>query len=286
MHWKAKTLLRGMREAVDVAEKMYQLGKRILSDAFPRKVHAVRIPSCRGYFQREEDGEIRNKLKSLKKGGNVKTLILYGPTGHGKVYSAANLMKQLYTKKLGKKPTIVWTINANSQTTMLESYCSLAKEIGLTEEATVAIQELSLLSRTSEGRRYHINLQNQCRKNAYDEALKQIHEEVMKKLTNHSPWVLLIKDPSKNMSSRFWPQPGDPSVGHGLVIMTTQYPRLLANEGGDHSLEKVFIGKMTNEDAVKFLAAKSEIPATGADKTYAQDIAVKKLRCIPQDIAK
>ena len=295
MHWKAKALLRGVRDTLDVAERIYQLGKKILSDAIPSTVHAVRIPPCRGYFQREEDEEIRSKLKSLCKNGNVscvKTLILHGPIGHGKEYSAANLMNQLLrssTKKilnLQERPAILWTINANSQATMLESYCSLAKEIGLIEEAKVANQELSLLSRTSEGRQYQVNLQNQCQKNAYDVALKQIYEEVMKDLRHHSPWVLLIKGPSEDMVSRFWPQPGDPNVGNGLVVITTQFPKLLAKEGGDHSLEKVLIAKMKNEDAVKFFAAKSGIPAIGADKTYAQHIIVKKLMCNPQDIAK
>ena len=295
MHRKAKPLLRDVREAVDLAERIYQLGKRILSDAFP-KVHAVKIPSCRGsYFQRGEDGEIWNKYKRLCKNGNVscvKTLMLHGPTGHGKEYSAANLMNQLYRNKnklknlRAPRPAILWTINAKSQATMLDSYCSLAEEIGLTEEAKVANQELSLLSRTSEGRQYQINLKNQCQKNAYDEALNQIYEKVMKKLRHYSPWVLLIKGLSEDMPSRFWPQPGDPNVGNGLVVITTQYSKLLAKEGGDHCLEKVFIGKMKNEDAVKLLADKSGIPAISADKTYAQDIAVKKLMRVPQDIAK
>ena len=295
MHqWKAKTFFQGPREALDLAERFYQFVKRILSDAFP-KVDAVRIPPCRGYFQREEDAEIWKKYKSLCKNSNVscvKTLMLHGPTGYGKEYSAANLMNQLYRNRnklknlLVGRPAIFWTINANSQTTMLESYCSLAKELGLTEEAKVATQELSLLSRTSEGRQYQISLQNQCQKNAYDEALNQIYEEIKKKLRHHTPWVLLIKGPSEDMSSRFWPQPGDPNVGNGLVVMTTQYSRLLAKEGSDHSLEKVFIGKMKNEDAVKFLATESGIPATGSDKTYALDMAVKKLMCVPQDIAK
>ena len=279
---------------MDLTETIYQLGKRILSDAFPRKVPAVRIPPCRGYFQREQDGEIWNKYKSLCKNGKescVKTLILHGPTGHGKEYSAANLMNQLYRKKTKLKnllwrPAILWTLNANSKVTLLESYCSLAKEIGLNEEAKVAKQELSLLSRTSEGRQYQINLLNQCQKDAYDEALNQIYEEVRKNLRRHSPWVLLVKDPSEDVPSRFWPQSGDPNIGDGLVVMTTQYPRLFAKEGGYHSLDKVFIGEMKNEDAVKFLAAKSGIPAIGADKTYAQDIVVKKLMCLPQDIAK
>lgn len=304
MHWMIQSLLtnvKGVVSVVDVAEKLYRLGTTVLGHGFPRKVHAVRIPSCRGYFQRKEDGEIRNTLKTLFKNGNfpcVKTLILYGPTGHGKEYSAANLMNQLYTNTLHlrsrwsklknfRKRPIVWTINAHDQTEMLDSYVSLAEEIGLKEEAKAANHEISLLSRTSEGRQYHINLQSQFHQNAYDEALKQIYDKVMKKLRHHSSWVLLIKDPTKEMSrfKRFWPQPGDPSFGNGLVIMTTQCPKLLLKEGGDLSLKKVLIGKMANKDAVAFLASKSGIPATGTDKTYAEDIAVNKLHSNPQDIA-
>ncbi|KAL9972982.1 hypothetical protein ACROYT_G019383 [Oculina patagonica] len=168
---------------------------------------------------------------------------------------------------------------------MFESYRSLAKKIGLTEEANVANQELSLLSRTSEGRQHHINLQSQCRKNAYDEALSQIYENVMKELRRHRSWVLLIEDPSEDMSSRLWPQPGDRSFGNGLVIVTTQNPKLLAKEGGDYTLEKVEIGKMTDEDAVNFLSKKSGIPATGANKKPAEDMAIRRLKCVPQDIA-
>ena len=268
--------------------------------AFSRKVHAKNIPPCPGYFQREEDREIRNKLKRLYKSGDescVKTLVLHGQTGYGKKYSAANLMNQLYTRSLRlrprwnilwntrHRPTILWTIHANNQTRLLESYCSLAGEIGLKEEARVAIQELSLLSRTSEGRQHQINLQSQCKQNAYDEALKQIYEKVMENLSHRRLWVLLIEDPSEDMSTRFWPQPGDRNFGSGLVIVTTQNPKLLAKEGGDYSLKKVEIGKMTNKDAVKLLANKSGIPLTGADKNSAEDLAVKVLKCVPQDIA-
>lgn len=298
MRRKISSLVSDVNKVVDLIRNFEWLGGKV-SGAFSPNVHATRIPPCRGYFQREEDKEIRSKIKSLYKNGNiscVKTLLLHGPSGHGKDYSAANLMNQLYTNTLSlpflgilrsvrHRPTILWTIHANNQTTMFESYRSLAKKIGLTEEANVANQELSLLSRTSEGRQYHINLQSQCRKNAYDEALEQIYEKVMKELRRHRSWVLLIEDPSEDMSSRLWPQPGDRSFGNGLVIVTTQNPKLLAKEGGDYTLEKVKIGKMTDEDAVNFLAKKSGIPAVGADKKSAEDMAIKRLKCVPQDIA-
>ena len=287
----------------ELGNSAYKLGI-LFNYRFPRKVHAVRIPAC-GVFQRKEDFEIRNELIRLCKNGTnssrVKTLILHGPAGHGKMYSAANLMDQLYSKPLRSRyfwnkpwnfrnrPTILWTINAKNEATMLESYCSLAKEIGLTEEAKVANQELSLLSRTSEGRQYHINLQNQCQENAYDEALKQIYEEVMIKLKHQGSWVLLIQGPKEDGSShqQFWPQTGDPSFGNGLVIMTTESQKLRPNEeGDDYPLAKVSINKMTNEDAVRFFAKSSGIRLTGVDLKNAEFIAVKLANCIPQDIAK
>ena len=291
---------------VEVAQNLYKLGKEAIGIAIARKDHALRIPPCRGYFPREEDAEIREKLKNLcqsRNSSSVKTLVLHGPRGHGRQYSAANVMNQLYTSRicnsfllrseerkqwfLLEKPTIKWTVNATNARTLLESYCSLAEEIGLTEEAKIANQLLSLHSRTSEGRQIHMYLHDHCHTDAYDEALKQIYEGVMKKLRHQDSWVLLIEGPAENVAAleNFLPQPGDRRFGNGLVIMTTKDPSLLIKGGRDSCLEKVYIGKMTNSDAVKFLESKSSIVATGSDKMYAEDIAVKMLKCIPQDIA-
>ena len=285
-----------MRTMLELLKEGYKFVE-LIRHRFPRKVDAVRIPPRRGFYQRKEDKEVMNTLKRLCKNGNssrVKTLILHGPAGHGKVHSAANLMDQLYTKPVRSRffwnkpwnfrnrPTILWTINAKNKATMLESFCSLAKEIGLTEQAKVANQELPLFSRTSEGRQYHMSLQNQCQENAYDKPLKQIYEEVMKTIRRHGSWVLLIEGAKEDRSSQqqFWPAPGDPSLGNGLVIMTTEDSKLLQEEGDDYPLAKVFIGKMMKEDAVKFLAKKSGIPLT--DAACFANLA----HCIPQDIAK
>ena len=267
----------------------------LIRHRYPTKVHAVRIPHRRGFYQRKEDKEVMNKLKHLCKNGNssrVKTLILHGPPGHGRVHCAANLMDQLYTKPVRSRffwnkpwnfrnrPTILWTINATNEATMLESFCSLAKEIGLTEQAKAANQELSLLSRTSEGRQYHMNVQNPFEENVY--ALKHIYEKVMKTLRRQGSWVLLIEGAKEEKSIRhqFWPAPGDLSLGNGLVIMTTEDSKLLQEKGVDYPLAKVFIVRMTEEDGAKFLAKISDIHYTVA-KRFA-----KVTHCIPQNIAK
>ena len=267
----------------------------LIRHRYPTKVHAVRIPHRRGFYQRKEDKEVMNKLKNLCKNGNssrVKTLILHGPPGHGRVHCAANLMDQLYTKPVRSRffwnkpwnfrnrPTILWTINATNEATMLESFCSLAKEIGLTEQAKAANQELSLLSRTSEGRQYHMNVQNPFEENVY--ALKHIYEKVMKTLRRQGSWVLLIEGAKEEKSIRhqFWPAPGDLSLGNGLVIMTTEDSKLLQEKGVDYPLAKVFIVRMTEEDGAKFLAKISDIHYTVA-KRFA-----KVTHCIPQNIAK
>ena len=307
-------MLRGIsdvKELVKTAHAFWNFGKEILSTNILGKDPPSLIPPCAGHFSRTEDAEMRKKLKTLCQGGKspsvVKTLLLQGPSGHGKNHSAANLMATIYTTRITnsfrsradqdkpklflKKPTIRWTLNATNKQTLFDSYRSLAKAIGLIEEATDAYMELPLHSRTLEGRRYQMHLRNLCEKNAYDEALEQIYAKVMKELRQKGSWVLYIKgSTAEKVASlrRFWPQPGDNRFGNGLVIMTTGdgNSKHLFRDEDDSVLQKVHIGKMTDEDSVQFLQRKTGITATGGDTTNAEDIAIKMLKCNPQDIAK
>ena len=307
-------MLRGIsdvKELVKTAHAFWNFGKEILSTNILGKDPPSLIPPCAGHFSRTEDAEMRKKLKTLCQGGKspivVKTLLLQGPSGHGKNHSAANLMATIYTTQITnsfrsqadqdkpklflKKPTIRWTLNATNKQTLFDSYRSLAKAIGLIEEATDAYMELPLHNRTSEGRLYQMHLRNLCEKNAYDEALEQIYAKVMKELRQKDSWVLYIQgSKTEKVASlrRFWPQPGDNRFGNGLVIMTTGEcnTKLLFGEEDDSVLQKVYIGKMTDEDSVQFLQRKTGITATGGDTTNAEDIAIKMLKCNPQDIAK
>lgn len=274
----------------------------------PRTCSAIRIPPGGVYFWREEDEEIRRKLEILCKrevSSVVKTLLLHGPSGYGKLYSAANLMYTLHTRPISnvflsktdqgkfkniflKEVPIKWTLDVTSKRTLFESYRSLAKEIGLIEEAKAANSEIALYSRTPEGRQHQMNLQHHYQKDAYDEALKQMYEEVMKRLREQSSWVLLVEGPTENVAAlrNFWPQPGDRGSGNGLVIITTHYPSILPFENADDStLQRVHIGEMTHNDAVDFLVKKTGMASSGSDAKYAKDIVIKMLKCNPQDIA-
>lgn len=296
-----------------MANSFRWLGKRVFNHVWqqiwqnsPRTSSAIRIPHCSGYFWREEDEEIRRKLEILCKGevsSVVKTLLLHGPLGYGKLYSAPNLMHRLYTRPISnvflsktnqgkfkniflKEVPIKWTLDLTSKRTLFESYCSLGKEIGLTEEAKAANSEIEIYSRTPEGRQHQMNLQHHYQKDAYDEALKQMYEEVMKRLREQSSWVLLVKGPTEKVAAlrNIWPQRGD--RGNGLVIITTHYPSMLPFENADDStLQRVHIGEMTHNDAVDFLVKKTGVASSGSDAKYAEDIAIKMLQCNPQDIA-
>ena len=282
------------------------LGKRVFNHVWqqiwrnsPRTSSAIRIPHCRRYFWREEDEEIRRNLEILYKGemsSVVKTLLLHGPSKYRKLYSAANLMHTLYTRpisnvflsKTDRQVPIKWTLDATSKRTLFESYRSLAKEIGLTEEAKDANSEIALYSRTPEGRQHQMNLQHHYQKDAYDEALTQIYEDVTKRLREQSSWVLLVEGPPEKVAAlrNYWPQPGDRGSGNGLVIITTHYPSILPFENADDStLQRVHIGEMTYKDAVDFLVKKTGMASSGSDAKYAKDIAIKMLKCNPQDIA-
>ena len=300
-----------VKEWVTTFQEIWKLGQEIIRTASSRKNYASRIPTRIAYFEREEEAEMREKLKILCKGRNsnsvVKTLLLHGPSGYGKHYSAANVMDTIYTSRITnsfvsrtdqsktkfflQKPAIRWTLNATNTRTLFESYSSLAKEIGLIDEAKAAYWELLLHSRTSEGRQYQMYLHDRSEKDAYDEALEQIYERVMRALGQNDSWVILIEGSSEKVASlrRFWPQPGDSGFGNGLVIMTTgdnNNSKLLFGDEDDSVLQKVYIGKMTNHDAIQFLESKTDMKATGIDTKYAKDIAVDMLKCNPQDIAK
>ena len=300
-----------VKELVTTFHEILKIGQEIIRTASSRKNYASRIPTRIAYFARKEEAEIRGKLKILCKGRNsnsvVKTLLLHGPSGYGKHYSAAKVMDTIYTSRIInsfvsrtdqsktkfflQKPAIRWTLNATNTRTLFESYSSLAKEIGLIDEAKAAYWELTLHIRTSEGRQYQMYLHDRSEKDAYDEALEQIYEEVMRALGQNDSWVILIGGSSENVASlrRFWPQPGESGFGNGLVIMITgdnNNSKLLFGDEDDSVLQKVYIGKMTNHDAIQFLQSKTDMKATGSDTNYAKDIAVDMLKCNPQDIAK
>ena len=295
---------------VKTAHAFWNCGKEVFGPNFLRKDAPSWIPPCAGYFPRTEAAEIRKKLRTLCQGGKnssvVKTLLLHGPSGHGKNYLATNLMTTICTSRITnsllsrtdqrkpklflEKSTIRWTLGATNKETLFESYISLAKAIGLNEEANDAKKKLLTCITTDEGRLYQSHLKDHCQENAYDEALEQIYEKVMKELGKKASWVLYIKGFTAEMVAlrRFWPQPGDSRFGNGLVIMTTgdsNYKLLF--EDDDYSvLQKLYIGKMTDKDAVQFLQRKTCITATVFDANSAEYIAVEMLKCSPQDIAK
>ena len=68
-----------LKDLVQLGQELQSFGREILGGVFQGKAHALRMPCCRGYYQREEDAEIREKLKILSKTNfsGVKTLILY-----------------------------------------------------------------------------------------------------------------------------------------------------------------------------------------------------------------
>ena len=84
-----------VKELVKAAHAFWNFGKESFGTNFLGKDPASWMPPCAGYFTRTEDAEIRKKLKTLCQGGKrssvVKTLLVHGPSGHGKNYSAIQI---------------------------------------------------------------------------------------------------------------------------------------------------------------------------------------------------
>lgn len=267
----------------------------------------VELPFQRGvYCVREEDKEIEAFFHQLCKNypRRVNVIVLYGPGGYGKTCSAGNFVSKLYLSRflsgsfrlqqqhqpnhewsLAKAPIVKWTLDASSANNLLESYCGLAEALALYEQAKSARQQLSLLSRTYPGRQWQNEMEYYAKESGNEQALKPIYQAVMKKLDDFPGWVLIVDGvhgDSQNLVE-CWPKGGEHRKAKGLVVVTTQDPRL--PDGMNPCLKKVSIGRMKNKNATALLEQSSGVQITAArERKYAEDIAVEELQCNPQDI--
>ena len=273
------------------------------------KKSIVELPLQRAYCVREEDKEIEAFFHQLCKNHphRVNVIVLHGPGGYGKTCSAGNFVSKLYLSRflsgsfrlqqqhqpnhewsLAKAPIVKWTLDASSANNLLESYCGLAEALELYEEAKSARHQVSLLSRTPPGRQWQNEMEHYAKESGDKQALKPIYKAVMRKLDDFPGWVLIVDgvhSDSQNLVE-CWPKGGEPSKG--LVVVTTQDPKLpavLQGHGMNQFLKKVSIGRMKHKDATALLEQSSGVKITPAETKFAEDIAVEELECNPQNIA-
>ena len=228
------------------------------------------------------------------------TVYVTGRPGYGKTQLAREFGKEYYRKKKGFifKTLFVGTLNAASKSSFLQSYITLALELGCTSELKVLedlsgkkgeLQSLELLAAT---------VRKELKKRPrwlliVDNLSSDVNPSInapppfSELLPAVSPATLPFSPPGQGMLKgdayspgfgiaaaygvgsyraawrSFWPQSGDESWGKGYVLVTTNDRRLV--EKSSPFVSELFLSNgMVESDAVSLLEKVSECKGEGA----------------------
>lgn len=159
-------------------------------------------------IRRSRDIEkIMEKMQELCKGSNgtVSTIYLSGVPGSGKTQLARQLGENFYNIRSRDTEglTFVATLNAETIDTLVDSYITLPKTLGITEYAVSGMED----SRT---------------KNPKD-TLKRVMHLVSPKIAKFANWLIIV-DAVVDLAliRSYLPRTGSNEWGHGQVLITTQ----------------------------------------------------------------
>lgn len=249
--------------------------------------------------RKSEVREIKNKFKLLRKrNGKGLSIAVYltGRPGYGKTQLAREFGKEFYRSNRGWffKNLVVGTLDATSSTTLLQSYITLAIDLGCTSELKVLegllgrkgeLQGLGILSSAVKKELkkrpgWLIVVDNLS---SDQESPKAYGSEVLPVLSSSS---LPYSTPGINRDSTssihasglatafgianhratwksFWPQPGDESWGTGHVLITT-HDRRIVERSSPFSSELYLKDGMASDDALALLGKMSGGGGEGA----------------------
>ena len=238
--------------------------------------------------RKSEVCEIKNKFKLLRKrNGKGLSVAVYvtGRPGYGKTQLAREFGKEFYRSNRGWffKNLVVGTLDATSSTTLLQSYITLATDLGCTSDVKALegllggkgeLQGLSILSSAVKKELkkrpgWLIIVDNVS---SDKETAKAYGSEVLPVLSSSS---LPYSTPGINLDSTspmhtsglatafginnhratlksYWPQPGDESWGTGYVLITT-HDRRVVERSSPFSSELYLQDGMSSQDALALL---------------------------------
>ena len=249
--------------------------------------------------RKSEVREIKNKFKLLRKrNGKGLSVAVYvtGRPGYGKTQLAREFGKEFYRLNRGWffKNLVVGTLDATSSTTLLQSYVTLAIDLGCTSELKALegllgrkgeLQGLGILS---------LAVKKELKKrpgwlivvdnlSSDQETAKAYGLEVLPVLSSSSlPYSTpgINRDSTSPMHTSglatafgitnhratwksFWPQPGDEGWGTGYVLITT-HDRRVVERSSPFSSELYLQDGMSSEDALALLVKMSGGGGEGA----------------------
>ena len=209
----------------------------------PRPPHVI--------IRRSHDIErITNKMEELYNGcsGAVSTVYLSGNPGCGKTQLAREIGQQLFYEQ-NNDLIFAATLNTENIETLVDSYLTLGRHLGITEYALKGLESL--------------------KEEKPIEAIKQLHRLILPKTSKFTKWLIIADNViDLRLVRDLLPQTGSKEWGHGQVLITTQDSGTIP-QNAPHTYHKSLSKGMRRDKAVELLEKVSQI----SERVQAENVA-------------
>ena len=192
-------------------------------------------------IRRSHDIErITKKMEELYSGssGTVSTVYLSGNPGCGKSQLAREIGQQLFYEQ-NNDLIFAATLNTESIETLVDSYLTLGRHLGITEYALTSLESLKNVKPV--------------------EAIKQLHRLIIPKTSKFTKWLIIADNViDLRLVRELLPQTGSKEWGHGQVLITTQDSGTIP-QNAPHTYHESLSKGMRREEAVELLETVSQI---------------------------
>ena len=202
-------------------------------------------------IRRSHDIErITKKMEELYNGssGAVSTVFLSGNPGCGKTHLAREIGQQLFSEQ-NNDLIFVATLNTESIETLVDSYLTLGRHLGITEYALKGLESL--------------------KEEKPIEAIKQLHRLILPKTSKFTKWLIIADNViDLRLVRDLLPQTGSKEWGHGQVLITTQDSGTIP-QNAPHTYHESLSKGMRRDEAVELLETVSQI----SERVQAENVA-------------
>ena len=186
-------------------------------------------------IRRSHDIErITKKMEELYSGssGAVSTVYLSGNPGCGKSQLAREIGQQFFSEQ-NDDLIFAATLNTESIETLVDSYLTLGRHLGITEYALTSLESL--------------------KKEKPIEAIKQLHRLILPRTSKFTKWLIIADNVIDLQVVRdFLPPTGSKEWGHGQVLITTQCGDTVP-QNAPHTYHESLSKGIRQEEAVELL---------------------------------
>ena len=193
---------------------------------------------------------ITNKMEELNNGSSetISTVYLSGNPGCGKSQLAREIGQQFFSKQ-NDDLIFAATLNTESIETLVDSYLTLGRHLGITEYALKGLESF--------------------KEEKPIEAIKQLHRLILPKTIKFTKWLIIADNViDLRLVRDLLPQTGSKDWGHGQVLITTQDSGKIP-QSAPHTYHESLSKGMRRDEAVELLETVSKI----SERVQAENVA-------------